>query len=1157
MLLCTPPAIAELIIGDYEVVNQKRLSLTEFQYTATAHVTNTGDDALENVTATLSSPFNGVTVVDGALTFGDVPAGSTVKSVDTVTINYDRAKGPLNVPTDLIWLTVSDGTIPEIESPFEGSGTLEGVAPTVSQPVYQNGDTIKVTIPTAPAGQSQYFGLGLPSNLELVLDDLNNFQVFNGQTLPEWRGGETVIDMPVTADTPRGAYDTYLLRAMKDVDPLNADANQTALGVNSFLVTNEIKFAPVTDPETELGIIVTTGDETMGIFGTKDSDGRLTSINSIVLGSQTDTSQNITLTLGSDYLPETLEFPDGSKVEISDYTDTGATMRRIHPDGSMEPPIQVPLPMDDIRRGQEAAEEYVRSPQPTQGNPIPSTAGSTSSPIDSNCLKVMTLFHGMAKTYVRIVSLGLQGVTCVAAGSAIFATGGLAILAAAGTAAWACGSLFLDVTASSNSVLGQAKQANKVAKVVISCVPSQLLKAPEKCVNRLAKNVLSGLVESFNPENFCRGSKASSNGDPHLYTFDNLAYDFQAVGEFILAKSTVDTFEVQVRQKPWGNRTSVAIIQAAAMNVAGDKVGFYLGQNPLVYINGNPQELIEGTNPLRMEGSIVKDGSLYTVRWPDGNGLVEIRGHGDHYNVSVYISDSQKGHLIGLLGNADDDPQNDIATRDGVSLGTELEFDDLYPGYADSWRISQEESLFDYAPGETTETFTDRNFPRLLARASDLSAEDRAAAEQICREAGITDPVLLENCILDVALTGNEEFAQLPPDLAEPETTADVSEPDPPTIGDPGFGQFKGFVYDAVTEQPLNGALVKLTVDGTPLPGTAVYATANGLYETDVVPTGAGYHLSIESSGYISEQVFNQNAPDREVFEIEPIKLVPVEFDGVGYIAGTVHVEEQPDNIIPNLTVNVRRYINNRNGDILETTLTDQNGYFRVDNLSAGNYTLELHKTGRVTNYVTATVVVRPTTRGQTTNVDAVISPELGDAQFRIVLSRGESPYDLDSHLTGPNGQGGRFHVYYDNWGSNNSEPYALLDRDDTSSFGPETITITRLQQGDVYRYSVHDFSNGGSTSSHVLANSGAKVEVYNGSALVASYNVPNQEGTLWTVFEIDEYGVIKPVNTMGYEVNQGGIRSRDGIRSRGTSSVLQKPVATDYWPIVFQATKP
>ncbi|TGO02750.1 hypothetical protein PN36_19585 [Candidatus Thiomargarita nelsonii] len=72
--------------------------------------------------------------------------------------------------------------------------------------------------------------------------------------------------------------------------------------------------------------------------------------------------------------------------------------------------------------------------------------------------------------------------------------------------------------------------------------------------------------------------------------------------------------------------------------------------------------------------------------------------------------------------------------------------------------------------------------------------------------------------------------------------------------------------------------------------------------------------------------------------------------------------------------------------------------------------------------------------------------------------------------------------------------------------------------------------------------------KLINGSALVASYNVPNQEGILWTVFEIDESGVIKPINTMGYEEIQGS--------TKGTNSVLQTPVTTDYWPIVFQGGK-
>jgi hypothetical protein len=95
--------------------------------------------------------------------------------------------------------------------------------------------------------------------------------------------------------------------------------------------------------------------------------------------------------------------------------------------------------------------------------------------------------------------------------------------------------------------------------------------------------------------------------------------------------------------------------------------------------------------------------------------------------------------------------------------------------------------------------------------------------------------------------------------------------------------------------------------------------------------------------------------------------------------------------------------------------------------------------------------------------------------------------------------------------------PYAVLDLDDTLSYGPETITIYQQTAG-VYRYSVHDFSNKDEiTSSSALSNSGAQVKVYQGASLIATFNAPtSQEGTLWTVFEMAG-GLIKPLNTMSY----------------------------------------
>ena len=48
-------------------------------------------------------------------------------------------------------------------------------------------------------------------------------------------------------------------------------------------------------------------------------------------------------------------------------------------------------------------------------------------------------------------------------------------------------------------------------------------------------------------------------GDVHLTTFDGLYYNFQAEGEFTLAKSTVagDDFDVQIRTEQYGAGSSV------------------------------------------------------------------------------------------------------------------------------------------------------------------------------------------------------------------------------------------------------------------------------------------------------------------------------------------------------------------------------------------------------------------------------------------------------------------------------------------------------------------------------------------------------------------------------------------------------------------------
>ena len=82
---------------------------------------------------------------------------------------------------------------------------------------------------------------------------------------------------------------------------------------------------------------------------------------------------------------------------------------------------------------------------------------------------------------------------------------------------------------------------------------------------------------------------------------------------------------------------------------------------------------------------------------------------------------------------------------------------------------------------------------------------------------------------------------------------------------------------------------------------------------------------------------------------------------------------------------------------------------------------------------------------------------------FSLSLTWGASPSDLDSHLWIPSPwlvDYDYYHLYYSTDGTLTEPPYAELDYDDTSSYGPENITGVRLYEGH-YEYWIDSYSTG------------------------------------------------------------------------------------------------
>src|SRR5699024_6409896 len=163
------------------------------------------------------------------------------------------------------------------------------------------------------------------------------------------------------------------------------------------------------------------------------------------------------------------------------------------------------------------------------------------------------------------------------------------------------------------------------------------------------------------------------------------------------------------------------------------------------------------------------------------------------------------------------------------------------------------------------------------------------------------------------------------------------------------------------------------------------------------------------------------------------LHLVPEEFGGEGPVSGQI-TDALTGEGVSGATIEVVRGKNNPSGEVIETVTTDENGNYSVD-LDGANYTLLVSNEG----YVSTTKNVIAIGGEETTNQNATITPELEEEEMRIVLTWGEEPSDLDSHLTGPKADSDkRFHIYYGskNYSDDNSE--VNLDVDDVNSYGPE-----------------------------------------------------------------------------------------------------------------------
>lgn len=297
------------------------------------------------------------------------------------------------------------------------------------------------------------------------------------------------------------------------------------------------------------------------------------------------------------------------------------------------------------------------------------------------------------------------------------------------------------------------------------------------------------------------GTTLGMDGDTHITTADGVHYDFQAAGEFISLRDP-DGLEIQTRMTaisttffpgpdPYdGLATCVSINSAVAARVGQRRVTIQPN------ISGVPdpsglQVRVDGTlttvGPsgvnLGSGGSIVKVGDVFQINFPSGTVLTVTplfwNDQGKWYlNVDVLRGAGREGVGGGEPGNVGSAGGLMAAIAPGSWLpalpgGTTMgpmpgplqqRYVDLYRKFGEAWRVTDQTSLFDYGPGNSTKTFTDRSWPKQNAPCTIPDTPiakplDVAVARRLCR--GVTDKSMNANCIFDVRVTGEPGFAKL------------------------------------------------------------------------------------------------------------------------------------------------------------------------------------------------------------------------------------------------------------------------------------------------------------------------------------------------------------------------------------------------------------
>ena len=292
-------------------------------------------------------------------------------------------------------------------------------------------------------------------------------------------------------------------------------------------------------------------------------------------------------------------------------------------------------------------------------------------------------------------------------------------------------------------------------------------------------------AEAWDPDKRCRDAKqpatASSDGDPHLVSFDGLPFDIITLGEFVLARDPVGDFEVQTRHEPigFGTGTTAVAVGTGDHRVTFTRADFGSVGDLVVRLDG---DAVSQSDFSVGDAQVTLSGTDVEMSWPDGS-VVDLNWFSGWF-VRVTVPPERAARMEGLVGSSDGDLSNDLAMPDGTLLDTtDVEIDES--PYSLAWAVRGDTTLFDYDPAQSLATFR-RPHPIPVPPAIDAPIRERCV-DALGQRAAAHE---VDACAYDVSATGDEGFVGQYVEIVDRRVraTGAVIVPDIPATAEPAVG---------------------------------------------------------------------------------------------------------------------------------------------------------------------------------------------------------------------------------------------------------------------------------------------------------------------------------------------------------------------------------